>query len=66
MTRQQRAAINRVEARLYALRMTQRELCKRAGIFAASYSRGKSKGMGVRLIAKVEAALDAIEAERAA
>jgi len=65
MTPHQREAVQDVEARRYRLRLTQKQLCERVGIFTASYSRAKSHGFGFDLLAKVEKALDELEAERA-
>lgn len=60
------SAIAAVESRAFAARITMQDLCARAKVHQSVWSRAKARGtIRVRVLSRVEDALDAVEAERA-
>lgn len=58
-------AVAEIERRAFAARVTATEMCKKAGVHDASWSRAKRRGViGVKLLRRLEDALGEIEKAR--
>lgn len=63
----QSEAIAAVETRAFAVRLTIAELCAKAQVHHSVWSRAKTRGtIRVKLLARMESALEEIERDRAA